>query len=1401
MKKIYKSKLLSKLMFMAIAMTFVLNASAVQLSGTYTIDSAGTASTTVFLNFSSAITYLTSTNPRSDLGPANTGTVGVSGPVIFDVLQGTYNEQVNIPAILGASAINTITFDGGIGNVLTRVLQFTASSTTDAHTLRFTASASFITVRNITIRSLGTNGIGVHFFAPTNNITIKQCSVLVNNPTSTGTRGLAATASNISSTGSGCSGSSGAIFNIFIDSNYIFGGNIGVFLSSSNNSAIPHNFSVRWNTIENSFLTAVGASNSNGYLIEGNYIKMATGNTGSKGIHHCNGSSSGVQSYKVIGNTFENCGQYGIHFQSNNPGTNVLYPTLVINNYFKPTFSNTSSFGIDMSQPRNIFVLNNTVLMNMPAGNGINLGGSAGTGTVYKNNIIQLQGTNATGLCMVSTGANVDSCDYNVFMKNSTSSLNIATLRSITYNRSNFIGGGGLNFNSTTEDPRLLSVANPRPANVCQKGENSSRVLVDIFGTSRTSPPQIGCAEGTGALAIDAGISSFVAPASYPLVSGAQDVKVIVKNSGGSTITNLNVTVSLGGTNTKTINWVGSLNACGSDTVTFTGANQLVFSSGSNLLRGWIDSPNFLVDSNALNDTISKTFCTPITTGTYTVGPGGNFTSLTQVADALNCGGISGTGPTVFDILSGTYNEQFSLGNIPGISASNPILFKSEQNNADSVTIAFNATAANNYTISLAGTSFISFKNLTIQALNSVNGRAFDFSGNMTSDTIMNCKISSPVSTSTGNTGALIFASGVTGKFNVIANNIITNGGYGIYLYGSSALLSIDSSTIDNNTFNSCYYMALAASFLSNTKIRNNSITGGFFIQSYGIYLINSANAMDISFNKITGVGFTGIYLSSVNGTSTLMGNIRNNAISGGTTTSYYGLYVGSCSFFNVVSNSVVGNSTATSTNYACYTQFTSSTGLTNIFRNNIFSNNATGTAISVASMYIFNAAFLNSNYNNLFCAGPNLVNVGSPAVSYQNITTWRAASLFDKNSISYRPGFTSNINVVPNPLDSNAWAINGHGTFESGNTTDINGMPRPLNITQGVPDLGAYEFTPTSLPPAAITNNAQKAPDSTQIFMFAGDTIAAIKWDLFTTPPANITVRRFSGVRPPNIDTLANNYMYFYSLISGTSGFYNYEFRNYYKNEWLGLVPTETLLKAASKDTNSFSIWTPFTFGSSSIDSVRNMISSFNNNFMDVYHTGTNDNNPLPVKLVNFTAKINKANVNLNWSTSEEINNKGFEVERSINGLNFQKVGFVKGAGNTSIINNYALVDENAFEKANAKTLYYRFKQIDFDGKFNYSNMVVVSNNKANNLETVIVYPNPFTDQVNLSITSAEASQMKVTIINLSGKEVGNLTIPVSAGTSNININDFEKLTAGVYFIKVNIGDESKMFKIAKTN
>ncbi len=1372
---------------------------ATQLSGNYTIDSAGTASSTVFKDFTSAITYLTSSNTRSDGGPSNSSPFGVSGPVIFEVMQGTYIGQVDIIAITGTSATNTVTFDGGNGNAATRIIQYTAASTTDAHTLRFNA-CNYVNIRNLSIQALGASaGIGVHFYGANTFNSMRCCSVVVANTSSTGVKAVAATASNVSSTGGSCSGSAAACNNIYIDSSYISGGYIGIFLSSSSSSSGgPHNFYVRWNRIENAYSTGIGASGSNGYLYLANYIKMFPGSTSSKGIHHCNGSSTGVMSYIITRNIIENAGAYGIHFQSNNSNTNVLYPTMVSNNFIMPTFLSSSAYGMDFSQPRNHKVINNTILMNVANGIGINLSTtSTNANCAVKNNIIELLNPAASNLCINSTALTIDSCDYNVYLKNGTSQ-SLLNLRGVAYDKSSYLGGGGFNLKSTLDDPMLSSITDPRPRNICQKGDTIWGISRDLFDSIRLMPPQIGCSEPIPGLAVDAAVVKFVQPSSYPFYSGAQDVKVVIKNTASTTLTAVNVTVSLGGANYKTIAWTGSLLSCAVDTVTFTGANQMTFAAGTNVLRAWVDGPNASVDSNASNDTISKTFCTPLATGTYTIDTSGlgNFTSFTQVANILNCGGIIGSGPTIFNVVTGTFVEQFALDQIYGLNVNSPIIFQSVANHPDSVILIYNAGVSNNYTVKLTNTSYIKFKAITLASMNSTYGKVIEMAGLISYDTLIDCKIIGSTLGTTANTSALVFASGIVGHHNVFMNNKFTNGSYGLYLYGSSASSISDSNIIDNNIFTDVYYQSIAVSFVNNIRITKNTIyPSAIYTSPIGIYMTTCNSANFIAGNSVTGMtGGYGIYLVSVTGTAALPTIVKNNMVAGGTFNTFYGMYLSSNSYTYVMNNSVSANSTA-STNYACWTQYSSSsTGPTNYLRNNVFANTATNTVITSAALYVYNFLYLNTDYNNLYTAGSTLVNVATPAVSHPNIFSWRNASTFEKNSISYKPGFVSNTNPRPNPMDSCSWSLNGNGIIIAGNNYDFDNNPRSTNIYDGPVDLGAFEFTPLAAPPMATSPASQLAPDSLQTFMFAGDTVATIKWDAGYAVPTSVTVRRYNGNRPVFIDTSATNYMYQYIDVSGTSGYYLFNLNQYYKNEWLGRVAYESLLRMARRDTNATGTWIPFASTSSSVDTVRNVITLDLINDLGYIYTGTDNNNPLPVKLIYFAGVKKQNEVLLNWTTAQEINSASFTIERSFDKNKWEKIGMVKAAGNSKQLKNYHFTD-----LVNGKgILYYRLKMTDLDGKFEYSKVVIINPDK-DNTKDIEVYPNPFDNQLFIALNSFTDQNILVDIKDITGKSVTSQMISFTAGSGMLNLEKVADLKPGVYILSMKVNGNDVVRKIVK--
>ncbi len=187
-----------------------------------------------------------------------------------------------------------------------------------------------------------------------------------------------------------------------------------------------------------------------------------------------------------------------------------------------------------------------------------------------------------------------------------------------------------------------------------------------------------------------------------------------------------------------------------------------------------------------------------------------------------------------------------------------------------------------------------------------------------------------------------------------------------------------------------------------------------------------------------------------------------------------------------------------------------------------------------------------------------------------------------------------------------------------------------------------------------------------------------------------------------------------------------------------------------------------------------------------------------LPVKLLSFTANNVDGNVQLKWLTANEINNKGFEVERSTDGKNFRSIDFVKGAGNTNKTTSYSKIDLGAFIATSSNVLYYRLKQVDFDGTPTYSNQIVVNENElASN--GVKVYPNPFTKTLTVDISSDVNTNTTIAITDISGKEISTTLVPVSVGNNTTTLPNLDLLTAGVYFVKVSNGTKAEVFKVVK--
>lgn len=195
-----------------------------------------------------------------------------------------------------------------------------------------------------------------------------------------------------------------------------------------------------------------------------------------------------------------------------------------------------------------------------------------------------------------------------------------------------------------------------------------------------------------------------------------------------------------------------------------------------------------------------------------------------------------------------------------------------------------------------------------------------------------------------------------------------------------------------------------------------------------------------------------------------------------------------------------------------------------------------------------------------------------------------------------------------------------------------------------------------------------------------------------------------------------------------------------------------------------------------------------------------TSNDNTLPVEFISFTANKQNEQVLLNWITASEINNKSFGVERSYDAQTWNEIGIVKGAGTTLKNTYYQYLDNNP-EYSNiypTTSIFYRLKQMDFDGKENYSNIVAVDWTQPD-LAAVDIAPNPFTEELYISINSNEPSTIAVELQNLMGEMYVNKSMQLDYGKNTIHINDFNTVPAGVYLLHIQQQQGSQYFKIIK--
>jgi photosystem II stability/assembly factor-like uncharacterized protein len=187
-----------------------------------------------------------------------------------------------------------------------------------------------------------------------------------------------------------------------------------------------------------------------------------------------------------------------------------------------------------------------------------------------------------------------------------------------------------------------------------------------------------------------------------------------------------------------------------------------------------------------------------------------------------------------------------------------------------------------------------------------------------------------------------------------------------------------------------------------------------------------------------------------------------------------------------------------------------------------------------------------------------------------------------------------------------------------------------------------------------------------------------------------------------------------------------------------------------------------------------------------------------IPVELELFSAEVIDNGIQLNWQTASELNNLGFEIERASSSTTpfsneWILIGFVQGNGTTTETQFYSFIDEN-ISRGN---YFYRLKQYDYDGTFEYSNIVEVDVIKPNTFSLGQNYPNPFNPTTNIEFRISEFGFVSLKVYDVLGNEVATLVNEEkSAGTYDVEF-DARDLTSGMYFYQLQAGTFIKTRKM----
>jgi len=184
-----------------------------------------------------------------------------------------------------------------------------------------------------------------------------------------------------------------------------------------------------------------------------------------------------------------------------------------------------------------------------------------------------------------------------------------------------------------------------------------------------------------------------------------------------------------------------------------------------------------------------------------------------------------------------------------------------------------------------------------------------------------------------------------------------------------------------------------------------------------------------------------------------------------------------------------------------------------------------------------------------------------------------------------------------------------------------------------------------------------------------------------------------------------------------------------------------------------------------------------------------------LPLTLIGFSGQRTDNKVDLQWTTAQEENTADFEVQRGDNGADFSTIGTVQAAGNSTQTLHYNYTD--ALPVTSSPAYFYRLKMSDLDGRSTYSPVLKISVPTSG--LSFSAYPNPFREQLAITMEAPEADKAQLTIRNMNGQQLLRQDLSIQKGTNSFPLPAMVRLPAGIYLLNIATSHQQQTIRVLK--